>query len=84
MDGVQVIKLITTILVTIGSGKIVNSIVANNVPITGPVTKVAVKVTAFAVGGMIAKETSAYTDKQIDEIVAILNGRKPVTLIHTS
>lgn len=81
MTNVEIAKLAARIVVMLGSGKIVNGIIANNVATTTIPSQVLIRSTAFIIGGMTSDATGRYTDRKIDELKDILDGKKSVKLI---
>lgn len=75
MTKTELAKRAINIAVTIGTGKIVGDIIKNN---TNPdpdslADKVTYRAGGMALGGVVAAETSKYTDAQVDEITAWWN-----------
>lgn len=66
----EITKRIVSIVVGLGTTKIVNDIVENNTDAETTTDKVKVKAGSLVIGAMAADATSAYTDRKIDEITA--------------
>lgn len=67
-------KKVVRIIVQFGAGTVVHAIISNNVDTTDASVahKVSVPVASYALGGMVANAAGDYTDKLIDEMVALL------------
>jgi hypothetical protein len=82
MDKIALFKKAVTTIVGIGTTKIIKGIIENNVDTTTAVEKTTVTAASVAIGYAISEETSEYTDRKIDEAVAlwkkhITNRNKP-------
>src|SRR5688572_24020663 len=82
MKSIAIAKKIVTTIVGIGTAKIVNDIVEANVDTDNVYQKVTVKSASVAIGYAVSETTSNYTDRKIDEIVALW--QKHVTKSNTS
>lgn len=80
MKAIAITKKIVSTIVGIGTAKIVNDIVEANVDTDNVYQKVTVKSASVAIGYAVSETTSEYTDRKIDEAVAlwkkIVNNRK--------
>lgn len=80
MKAIAITKKIVSTIVGIGTAKIVNDIVEANVDTDSVYQKVTVKSASVAIGYAVSETTSNYTDRKIDEAVAlwtkIVNNRK--------
>lgn len=70
MKSVAIVKKIVSTIVGIGTAKIVNDIVENNVDTDNVYQKVTVKSASVAIGYAVSEQTSEYTDRKIDEAIA--------------
>jgi hypothetical protein len=73
MNKLQITKTVTSTIVGVGTGKIVATIIQNNVHPETTTDKVAVAAASFALGSMIADKTREYTNAKIDEIAKFVN-----------
>lgn len=71
MKAVSIAKKIVSTIVGIGTAKIVNDIVEANVDTDNVYQKVTVKSASVAIGYAVSETTSNYTDRKIDEAVAL-------------
>jgi ABC-type arginine transport system ATPase subunit len=69
----EITKRIVSIVVGLGTTKIVNDIVENNTDTETTADKVKVKASSLVIGAMAADATSEYTNRKIDEITAWWN-----------
>lgn len=69
MKKIELLKKTVRLVVGIGTAKIVNDIIKNNVDTDNTYQKVTVVAASTAIGGAVSELTSSYTDRQIDEIV---------------
>jgi hypothetical protein len=69
MKKIELLKKAVSLVVGIGTAKIVNDIIKNNVDTNNAYQKVSVAAASTAIGGAVSELTSSYTDRQIDEIV---------------
>lgn len=69
MTKLQFAKKATSIVVGIGTGKVVASILSNNAPAGGIVTKITCITAGVVIGMMASDATSKYTEDKIDEAV---------------
>lgn len=80
MKAIAITKKVVSTIVGIGTAKIVNDIVERNVDTDSVYQKVTVKSASVAIGYAVSETTSNYTDRKIDEAVAlwikIVNNRK--------
>lgn len=70
MKKIEILKKAVTTVVGIGTAKIVRDIIKNNVDTATTLNRVTVTAASAAIGGAVSELTKAYTDHQIDEIVA--------------
>lgn len=71
MKIVAIVKKTVTTIVGIGTAKIVRDIIENNVETDKIHEKVTVGAASVAIGYAVSETTSNYTDRKIDEIVAL-------------
>lgn len=70
MDKLAVFKKVTTCVVGIGVGKIVHSIIENNITTSENLpSRAAMAVGSYVLGMMIADEARAFTERKIDALV---------------
>ena len=69
---IEILKKAVTTVVGIGTAQIVDRIIKNNVHATTLPEKVTVKAASLAIGGLVAEQSQQYTDRQIDEIVQLI------------
>lgn len=69
----EIAKKAVSLIVGLGTTKIVNDIIENNTNTERATDKVAVKAGSIVIGSMAADATSSYTDTKIDEIVTWWN-----------
>lgn len=75
LNKTQLAKNAVGIAVQLGTGTVVGSIVSNNTPSYEDrtrVQRVTIPVAGFALGGLVAEKTRAYTDALIDQTVTAL------------
>jgi hypothetical protein len=70
MTKLDLTKRIVSIVVGLGTTKIVNDIIENNTDAETTTDRVKVKAGSLVIGSMAADATSAYTDRKIDEMAA--------------
>lgn len=70
MNKIEITKKVVSLVVGLGTTKIVNDIVENNTNTERVTDKVAVKAGSVVIGSMVADKTSEYTDTKIDEMAA--------------
>lgn len=73
MNRIKLVKNVTSFVVGLGTTKIVNSIIQNNVNPKTVVDQVTVVSAALVIGSMAADATKSYTDTKIDELVTWWN-----------
>jgi hypothetical protein len=73
MTKTNIAKTAAQFVVGIGTGKIVGSIIRNNVTVESPADQAAVAATSAVIGWMAAEKTTAWTDAKIDEAVTWWN-----------
>lgn len=61
------VKTAISFITSVGVSRIVRGIVANNVPIGGPIDKISVGVATIAIGGLTSLKLREYTDKTVDD-----------------
>lgn len=66
MTKLELIKNTASIIVGVGTTKIVTAIIANNVPQEKLTDKVTVTGAGVVIGSMVADKTKEYTDAQIE------------------
>ena len=69
MKKIELVKKTVSLIVGIGTAKIVHEIIKNNVDTESVTSKVTVTAASTAIGGAVSELTQQYTDRQIDEIV---------------
>lgn len=69
MTKTELAKSAVTLLVGLGTGKIVNDIVKNNTNCDSTLQTVEVTGAAVVIGMMAADATTAYTDRKIDDLI---------------
>lgn len=63
-----IVKNVVSMVVAIGTGKAISSIIENAVKTETVKDKVTNKVAAYTLGGMVGEQASKYTDAKIDAI----------------
>jgi hypothetical protein len=71
MKSVAIAKKIVTTIVGIGTAKIIKDMIENNVETDTVIQKVTVGSASAAIGYSVSEITSEYTDRKIDEAVAL-------------
>ena len=71
MKSVAIAKKIVTTIVGIGTTKIIKDIIESNVDTDTVYQKVTVGSASVAIGYAVSETTSQYTDRKIDEAVAL-------------
>lgn len=71
MKAIAITKKIVSTIVGIGTAKIINDVIENNVDTDTVYQKVTVKSASVAIGYAVSENTSNYTDRKIDEAVAL-------------
>lgn len=82
MKKIEFVKKTVSLIVGIGTAKIVHEIIKNNVDTESVTSKVTVTAASTAIGGAVSELTQQYTDRQIDDIVDFfqkIKNRKNVT-----
>lgn len=69
MKKIEIAKKIVSMIVGIGTTKIVNGIIESNVNPVTTTSKVTVAAAGAAIGFAVSEYTSSYTDAKIDEAV---------------
>lgn len=72
MKKIEILKKAVSLVVSVGTAKIVKGIIENNVTTETTTDKVTVTAASLAIGGAVGELTSEYTNTQIDEIVAFV------------
>lgn len=72
MKKIELLKKGVSLIVGIGTAKIVHEIIKNNVDMSTTYSKVTVTAASTAIGGAVSELTQAYTDRQIDEIATFV------------
>lgn len=70
---INFVKKTVNFVVAIGTGKIISDIIENNTNPETATDKVTYMAGSYALAGLVAHETSSYTDRKIDELVEKLN-----------
>lgn len=77
MTKTEIAKRVLATAASMGSGKIVHSIVKNNVTTTTKTEQVTVAVGSFALGGAVAEVAANHMKRTVDELVeAVQSVRK--------
>lgn len=76
MDKITVIKFAAKAATSLGTSKIVSSIIKTHVPDLGPVSTITVPVASFMIGSMAADVMAKYAEEKVDRYAAILNSTK--------
>jgi hypothetical protein len=71
MQKIEFVKKAVSTIVGIGTTKIIKGIIENNVPTETTIEKVTVTSASVAIGYAVSEETSEYTNRKIDEAVAL-------------
>jgi hypothetical protein len=69
-------KLTARIIVQLGTGKIVHTIIRNNVTPEKKIDQITVPAASFVLGGIVAESASKYTDRLVDEVRGLVNAVK--------
>lgn len=69
MDQIEITKKIASVIVGIGTSKIVGAIIQNNVSPESIIDKVTVIGASLVIGAMAKDATKSYSDAKIDEAV---------------
>lgn len=72
MQKLEILKKAVSLVVSVGTAKIVKGIIENNVSTETLTDKVTVTAASAAIGGAVGELTSEYTSAQIDEIAAFV------------
>lgn len=72
MKKIEILKKAVSMIVSVGTAKIVKGIIESNVTTETITDKVTVAAASAAIGGAVGELTSEYTSNQIDEIVAFV------------
>lgn len=72
MQKIELLKSAVKFVIGVGVSKIVNDIIENNVDTEHTYQKVSVKVASVGIGGAVATAAGNYTDRQIDDIVELV------------
>lgn len=72
MKKIELLKKGVSLIVAIGTAKIVHDFIERNVDTETAYSKVTVTAASTAIGGAVAELTQQYTDRQIDEIVTFV------------
>jgi hypothetical protein len=70
------VKGVATLIVGLGTTKIVRDVIANNTSTETLPEKVTVTAASAAIGGIATEKTKSYTDAKIDEWIDRWNGKK--------
>lgn len=68
MTKLEATKRVATSVVSFSVGRVISTILHNQVPTQTVTDKVALEVGSLAIGGMVAKSAAKYTDETIDDI----------------
>jgi len=69
---IEILKKAVSLVVGIGTAKIVHDFIERNVDTESVYQKVTVTAASTAIGGAVAELTQQYTDRQIDEIATFV------------
>jgi len=69
MNKIDVTKKVTSVVIVLGTGKIISAITKNNTSPDKLTDKVTMACAAYVLGMMVADATTKYTDAKIDELV---------------
>jgi len=72
MKKIELLKKAVSLVVSVGTAKIVKGVIETNVQTATAIDKVTVAAASAAIGGAVGELTSNYTDKQIEEIVTFI------------
>jgi hypothetical protein len=75
-DKVSLAKKAVSLIVGAGTGKIVATIIKNNISPEKAIDKITMTAAAWALGGVVAEMTERYTDTKIDEAFEAWNKLK--------
>ncbi len=78
MNKLALTKKAVHLIVTVGTGKIVNDIVKYNTTPEGLADQVTYRAGSYALGGVVATQTADYTDRKIDEIAKLWSDIKRI------
>jgi hypothetical protein len=73
VDKIQIAKTVLSTVAGIGASKVVASVIANNTSPESVKDKVLMYAGAAAIGGMVSDAARKYTDKAVDDAVALFN-----------
>jgi len=73
MNKAVVVKKVVSTVVGFGTAKIVKGIIESNVDTESVASKVTVTAASTAIGYSLSEMTSEYTDRKIDEAIALWN-----------
>jgi hypothetical protein len=80
MKKLEILKKAVSVIVGIGTAKIIHEIIKNNVDTDSTYSKVTVTAASTAIGGAVSELTQQYTDRMIDQTAAFIqeikNGKK--------
>lgn len=76
MKKIDIAKNVTSTIVGMGTTRVVNGIISNNVPTETAIDKISVAASSVVVGSMATAATKAHTGKMIDELVEAFNSVK--------
>ena len=71
INAIAIVKKTVTTIVGIGTTKIIHDMIENNVDTDNVYQKVTVGSASVAIGYAVSETTSNYTDRKIDEAVAL-------------
>lgn len=69
MTKTQIAKTTIGLAVQMGAGKIVHSIIRNNVAPENALDQITLFAGSYAIGGMVAEQARAYSDRAVDQVV---------------
>ena len=68
MKGLELIKTVSGVLVSIGVGGIVSNVIRVTTPDSaGTIKKICIGIGSFVISSMIVDEATSYTEKKIDQ-----------------
>lgn len=72
MDKIAFLKKTVSMVVGFGTAKIIREVIKNNVDTETVTSMVTVTAASAAIGGAVSELTQDYTDRQIDDIIELI------------
>lgn len=72
---IPAVKLVTQVVAGLGVGRIVSSIVRNNVSVISTFDKVVVNTGGFVLGSMIVEQANNHIERSVDDVVKLLKSK---------